>query len=125
MTPVTVSRGQNKVKRTVYVTATAYTSFCKEGCIGKTATGVNVRKNVTYNGLRIIAVDPDVIPLHSIVKVYPKDRPPFYAYAMDTGGAIKGHKIDFLISVNNTDEAYNFGVQKNVKIEILREGKGK
>lgn len=76
-----------------------------------------------YKGLRIIAVDPNVIPLYSIVKVYPKDRQPFYAYAMDTGGAIKGHKIDFLISVNNTDEAYNFGVQKNVKIEILREGK--
>jgi 3D (Asp-Asp-Asp) domain-containing protein len=123
LTPVTVSRGQNEVKRTIYVTATAYTSFCSEGCTGKTATGVNVRESTTYNGMRIIAVDPKVIPLYSIVKVYPKDRPPFYAYAIDTGGGIDGYEIDFLISVNDTDEAYDFGVQKHVKIEILREGK--
>lgn len=125
MTPVTVSRGQNKVKRTIYVTATAYTSFCIEGCVGKTVTGVDVSESVIYKGLRIIAVDPNVIPLYSIVKVYPKDRQPFYAYAMDTGGGIDGYEIDFLISVNDADKAYSFGIQKDVKIEILREGKGK
>jgi 3D (Asp-Asp-Asp) domain-containing protein len=117
------SRGHSNVKRTVYVTATAYTSFCDTGCIGKTATGVDVSNKTTYEGVKIIAVDPSIIPLHSLVKVYPKDREPFYAYAKDTGGDIQGHRIDFLISVSNTGKAYDFGKQQNVKVEILREGK--
>lgn len=116
------SVSQSTVGRTVTVTATAYTSYCNTGCIGITATGVNVKNSVTYNGARIIAVDPSVIPLHSKVKVYPNDRPPFIAYAKDTGGDIKGNRIDFLISVNNTNVAGNFGRQHGVKVEILREG---
>jgi 3D (Asp-Asp-Asp) domain-containing protein len=120
---VVVSRGQENVHRSLYVSATAYTSYCNTGCTGITATGENVQNSITYNGARIIAVDPSVIPLHSLVKVYPKDRPPFYAYAKDTGGAIKGNKIDYLISINDRQAANAFGRQ-TVKVEIIREGKG-
>lgn len=108
------------VQRTIYVEASAYTSFCKEGCTGKTATGINVSSDITHKGYAIIAVDPSVIPLNSLVRVHPKDRAPFFAIAKDTGGAIKGHKIDYLISVNNENEANKFGRQNNVKVEILK-----
>jgi 3D (Asp-Asp-Asp) domain-containing protein len=121
---VVVSRGEQNTNRTIYVTATAYTSYCDTGCTGVTATGEDVSGSTTFNGTKIIAVDPSIIPLHSLVKVYPKDRPPFYAVAKDTGGDIKGHRIDYLISVNNTSTANEFGRQNNVKIEIIREGKG-
>ena len=120
---VVVSRGSSSsVKRTLYMNATAYTSYCDTGCIGVTATGVNVKNKITHNGNRIIAVDPSVIPLHSLVKVYPNNGAPFYAVAEDTGGAIKGNKIDILISTNDTNKAFSFGRQ-NVKVEILRSGK--
>jgi 3D (Asp-Asp-Asp) domain-containing protein len=109
----------SNVAKTIYVSASAYVSFCSEGCSGVTATGVNVQNSITYKGKNIIAVDPSVIPLNSLVKVYPKDRPPFFAYAMDTGGGIKGNKIDFLISTNNTSEAIAFGRQSDVKVEIF------
>lgn len=120
---MSVSRGQQLVKRIINVTATAYISFCDTGCTGITATGVNVQNGTNYNGHRIIAVDPKVIPLHSFVKVYPNDREPFYAYAKDTGGHIQGNRIDYLISVNDTKPAFKFGRQKNIKVEIIHEGK--
>jgi 3D (Asp-Asp-Asp) domain-containing protein len=119
-----ISRGSSNVVRSVNVVATAYTSYCSTGCVGITATGVNVQNSITYNGQAIIAVDPSIIPLHSIVKVHPNDRPAFLATAMDTGGDIKGHRIDYLISVNNTSKAFDFGKQ-TVRVDILREGKGK
>lgn len=121
VTPVTAKNSEDtsNVSKTVYVSASAYVSFCSEGCSGITATGVNVQNSITYKGKNIIAVDPSVIPLNSLVKVYPKDRPPFLAYAMDTGGGIKGNKIDFLISTNDTSKAIAFGRQSNVKVEIL------
>src|SRR5690606_27013412 len=118
-TAVKSSTTQSNAKRTVYVTATAYTSYCDTGCIGMTATGVDVSNGVTYKGARIIAVDPSVIPLGSYVKVHPKDRPAFFAYAQDTGGAIKGNKIDYLISTNDKNAARAFGRQHEVKVEII------
>ena len=53
---------------------------------------------------RTIAVDPDVIPLGSIV-----DINGFQYVAEDTGSAIKGNRIDILFS--NHAEALDFGVQ--------------
>jgi 3D (Asp-Asp-Asp) domain-containing protein len=60
---------------------------------GVTATGVNLKSNLKIYG---VAVDPRVIPLGS--KVYAHPNPfgrsgPFRAF--DTGGAIKGNRIDF------------------------------
>lgn len=115
----------NKVKgvdvggRKLNVEMTAYIAKCKEGCTGITATGIDVRGITTYQGHRIIATDPNIIPLYSIVRIEVNGES-FTAISLDTGGAIKGHIVDFL--VNNTSEARKFG-RKQATATILREGK--
>nr|WP_071459799.1 3D domain-containing protein [Bacillus mediterraneensis] len=91
------------------VSATAYTANCK-GCSGTTATGVNLKANP---GAKVIAVDPSVIPLGS--KVYVEGYG--YATAADTGGAIKGNKIDVFIP--NQSDALAWG-RKQVKVTIVQ-----
>lgn len=93
--------------KSMYVTATAYTDKC-EGCSGITAIGINLRKN-PYK--KVIAVDTRVIPLNSIVYVNGYGL----AIAGDTGGAIKGKKID--IFLRSKKKALQWGRQK-VKISI-------
>ena len=94
--------------RQIYVTSTAYTASCN-GCSGTTATGVNLHANPNA---KVIAVDPNVIPLGS--KVYVDGYG--YAVASDTGGAIKGNKIDVFFP--SKSDAYRWG-RKTVKIKIL------
>lgn len=94
--------------REFYVTATAYTAGCN-GCSGITATGINLKANPN---LKVIAVDPRVIPLGSKVWVEGYG----YAIAGDTGGAIKGNKID--LHVATKDIAYKFG-RRQVKIKVM------
>jgi 3D (Asp-Asp-Asp) domain-containing protein len=94
--------------KTITVSATAYTAFCN-GCSGITATGINLRANPR---LKVIAVDPRVIPLGSKVHVEGYG----YAIAGDTGGAIKGNKIDLFMPSRST--ALNFG-RKTVSVKIL------
>lgn len=90
------------------VTATAYTASC-EGCSGITATGVNILANPNE---KVIAVDPSVIPLGS--KVYVEGYG--YATAADTGGAIKGNRIDVFIPEHQ--DAVNWG-KKQVEVKII------
>jgi 3D (Asp-Asp-Asp) domain-containing protein len=61
---------------------------------GTTATGINLTANPQQY---IIAVDPSVIPLHSKVRFSnnPFGNPSIVFAAEDTGGAIKGNRIDF------------------------------
>lgn len=94
--------------RTLTVEATAYTAYCT-GCSGITATGINLRANPN---LKVIAVDPRVIPLGSRVWVEGYGE----AIAGDTGGAIKGNKIDVFIP--NYQDALNWG-RKTVTVKIL------
>ncbi|MDN3451166.1 ubiquitin-like domain-containing protein [Planococcus sp. APC 3906] len=94
--------------RTLIVSATAYTASCT-GCSGITATGINLKANP---GLKVIAVDPNVIPLGS--KVYVEGYG--YAVAGDTGGAIKGNKIDLFMAKQSS--AIAFGRQQ-VKVTVL------
>jgi 3D (Asp-Asp-Asp) domain-containing protein len=101
-------------QRTLTIEASAYTANCK-GCSGKTAIGYNVNNTTEYNGYRIIATDPSVIPLYSVVKIETEYNT-FKAVAIDTGGAIKGNKIDLL--VNTYSEAIQFGRQ-DVTVTIL------
>lgn len=99
----------NKLKgSTMIVEATAYTAYCK-GCSGVTYTGQNLRKNPD---LKVIAVDPNIIPLGSVVWVEGYGK----AIAGDIGGAIKGKRIDIFIP--NRSEALDFGRQE-VKVRIL------
>ena len=92
----------------LYVTATAYTAECR-GCSGTTATGVNLKANPNA---KVIAVDPSIIPLGTKVWVEGYG----YAVAADTGGAIKGNKIDLYMSSEN--QANKFG-RRTVKIKVL------
>ncbi|WP_316569970.1 LysM peptidoglycan-binding domain-containing protein [Neobacillus sp. YIM B06451] len=115
--PVSAAAADKKETRTaapqtsgqeLVVTATAYTASCN-GCSGITATGIDLISNP---GAKVISVDPSVIPLGS--KVYVEGYG--YAVAGDTGGAIKGNKIDVFIP--SRDAALKWGV-KSVKVKIL------
>lgn len=90
------------------VSATAYTAYCT-GCSGITRTGIDLRSNPNQ---KVIAVDPNVIPLGSKVWVEGYGT----AIAGDTGGAIKGHKIDVFIP--SQQAALNWG-RKNITIKVL------
>jgi uncharacterized protein YabE (DUF348 family) len=103
-----VSRGDDGGGQEFYVSSTAYTGNCN-GCSGTTATGINLRANPNA---KIIAVDPRIIPLGT--KVFVEGYG--YAIAGDTGGAIKGNKIDVFFPTNS--QAYRWGVRK-VKIRVL------
>ena len=105
----TVSRNNSSSEgKEFFVTATAYTAECN-GCSGITATGINLRANPN---LKVIAVDPRIIPLGSKVWVEGYG----YAVAGDTGGAIKGKKIDLHVATKS--EAYKFG-RRQVKVKII------
>ncbi|MDW0111366.1 ubiquitin-like domain-containing protein [Sporosarcina aquimarina] len=104
-----VSRGNgNEPGKVMYMNATAYTAHCT-GCSGITATGINLNANPN---LKVIAVDPGVIPLGSKVWVEGYG----YAVAGDTGGAIKGNRID--LHVPNDAAARKFG-RRSVKVKVL------
>ena len=85
--------------KTLTVTATAY-SYNEANLGFYTAMGIDLRVNPM-----VVAVDPSVIPLGSIVEV------PGYGVAIagDTGGAIKGNKID--LHYENLTTAHNYGRQ--------------
>jgi 3D (Asp-Asp-Asp) domain-containing protein len=102
------SRGVPSTGKTLKMEATAYTAYCN-GCSGTTRTGINLRANPNA---KVIAVDPNVIPLGS--KVYVEGYG--YAIAADTGSAIKGGIIDVFIP--NKSDAYKWG-RKNVTVKVL------
>lgn len=95
--------------RELTMTATAYTAYCN-GCSGTTKIGIDLRANPNQ---KVIAVDPSIIPLGSRVWVEGYGE----AVAGDTGGAIKGHKIDVFIP--GVDSALAWGVKK-VRVKILK-----
>jgi 3D (Asp-Asp-Asp) domain-containing protein len=99
-------------KRAMEIVATAYAPGPHDN--GKwgnlTHIGTTVRPG-------IIAVDPKVIPLGSRVQIEFPDGRRVYATAEDTGGAIKGNRID--IAMATVAEAYDFGIQK-VKVTVLK-----
>lgn len=92
-----LDRGPSSYKATYEMTATAYSGG------GLTAMGIKVVRDP--DGLSTIAVDPRVIPLGTKVYI------PGYGYAIaaDTGGAIKGYKIDLYL--NTEAECYRWGVR--------------
>lgn len=98
----------SQVQRTLNVMSTAYTAHC-EGCSGTTSTGINLIKNPER---KVIAVDPNVIPLGSKVWVEGYGA----AVAGDIGSAIKGKRIDVFIP--SRSKALDWG-RKTVKVKIL------
>lgn len=93
----------------MFVKSTAYTANCS-GCSGRTKIGINLRKD-PYR--KVIAVDPKVIPLRTMVYVSGYGL----AVAGDTGGAIKGRKID--VFMPSETKANSWG-RRTVKIVIQR-----
>src|SRR5690606_32539656 len=109
-----------KSLRKLNIVATAYDAFCNTGCTGVTATGYDVKNTVYKDGYRVVAVDPKVIPLGSLLYVETKNDS-FVGIAEDTGGDIKGNRIDVLME--NRSTAYDFGRQ-SVTVIVVREGRG-
>lgn len=107
------SRGALRYKASYKMRATAYDpSPTANGGSSRTATG-----SVPRYG--IVAVDPSIIPLGSRLYIESADggKSWVYGYAVagDTGGAIKGSKID--LCYNSKSEARGFGVkQANVYV---------
>jgi resuscitation-promoting factor RpfB len=89
--------------------ATVYTEKCN-GCSGITATGINLKNNP---GIKVVAVDPSVIPLGSKVWVEGYG----YAIAADTGGAIRGNKIDLFIHSSKYSGGYGI---RTVKVKVYK-----
>ncbi|GLC86891.1 3D domain-containing protein [Lysinibacillus piscis] len=102
-----------------YMKVTHYSAQCYR-CSGISASGVDLRYSTYYEGLRVIATDPQVIPLWSIVEMETPNGI-FKGIALDTGGEIKGNRIDLLVS--SEKEAYQLGVYRDVKVTVLKNGK--
>jgi 3D (Asp-Asp-Asp) domain-containing protein len=89
------------------MTATAY---CRNG---KTESGTRARTG-------IIAADPRVFPVGSVVRIEATNRSYSGIYTvMDTGAGVKGRKID--IFMPSCAQARRFGRQP-VRMRVLRHG---
>jgi 3D (Asp-Asp-Asp) domain-containing protein len=90
----------------------AKTFFATAYCLkGQTAAGVPAR-------LGVIAADPNILPLGSVVRIYAGIYSGIYS-VLDTGGAIRGQRIDLFFPTRA--EAMRFG-SRRIKVEILRRG---
>jgi 3D (Asp-Asp-Asp) domain-containing protein len=106
--PLIASEGPYAGKEIMYLEATAYYPGPNNygGGVGPTtAIGMSARYGV-------VAVDPSVIRLGSHLHIDGYG----YAVAGDTGGAIRGNRID--LCFNTYDEAIGFG-RRTVKVYIL------
>ncbi len=91
--------------KTLLVVATGYAPFGGPGINDVTATGARARRG-------IVAVDPRVIPLGT--RLYVEGYG--YGVAADTGGAIKGNRID--LCFDTVGEALTWG-RRTVTVTIL------
>ena len=97
----------NSGNKVLYMESTAY-SYKEPGSSFFTAMGVDLRVNP-----RVVAVDPSVIPLGTIVEVEGYG----IALAADTGGAIRGNILD--VHLDSEEACYAWGRKFNVKVTIL------
>lgn len=91
---------------------------------GRTATGLSLVGRSIQN-IRIISVDPRVVPLHSRVRLYFKGKFKFLNaeyLAEDTGSSIKSNHIDLYLGENKNIECNAYGIQY-AKIKIIHRGK--
>lgn len=101
---------QQKNRR--YVGSFKITHYCPcYTCNG--SWGSKTALGTTMTPYRTIAVDPKVIPLGSKVEINGKTY-----IAEDTGGAIKGSRIDLCVSSHS--EAYRRGVLYNIPVYIVK-----
>jgi len=115
---VVTSRGGFRYSDEIVLVATAYDlSYQSTGknpgdpYFGITASGTKVQPGT-------VAVDTRVIPLGTKLYIASTDGSPDYGFAtaLDTGGAIKGNRIDLFMA--DIADCYNFGIRP-VKVYIL------
>lgn len=95
-----------------YVGEFKFTHYCScKICTNKAKPG-NTKTGHRPRQGRTIAVDPKIIPLHSVVYIEGQG----YFVAEDIGGAIKGKKID--IYVDNHNEALKLGTLGGKKLRV-------
>ena len=78
---------------------------------GRTATGTNTRSG-------IVAADPSVLPLGSVIALEAGDYSGVYE-VHDTGARVKGNLVD--VWMPTSQEARKFG-RRNVKLTVLKYG---
>jgi peptidoglycan hydrolase CwlO-like protein/3D (Asp-Asp-Asp) domain-containing protein len=102
----TANTGGNGSGQVLYVQSTAY-SWREQGASPYSALGIDLRKESN-----VIAVDPSVIKLGSLVKVEGYG----FAIAGDTGGAIKGNIVD--VHFDTVEQCRIWGRKFNVRVDI-------
>lgn len=85
------------------------TAYCDKGF---TASGIYVRDGV-------VAADPRVLPLGSVIDIRVDDRVLEEYEVMDTGGSVKGYIIDIWMS--SCDAAVEFG-RRAVDVRVRKRG---
>ena len=115
---VATSRGGFRYDTEFDMVATAYDlSYESTGKYpGDPEYGITASGTLAQPGT--VAVDPSVIPLGTKLYIASTDGSPDYGYAtaLDTGGAIKGYRVDLFME-DGTD-ALNFGIRQ-VKVYVL------
>lgn len=109
-----VSASQVKTESAGTFEITHYSSVNGRTRMGTSMANQNIQ---TKDGYRIIAVDPNVIPLGTIMRITTNQGETFLGQADDTGGAIKGRIID--IAVKSHAEAIQLG-RGAAKVEIVQ-----
>lgn len=111
---IKTEKGNFLAAKTISMRSTAYTS--SKACTGKSPGDKGY--GITASGMKaqygVVAVDKNVIPLGT--KLYIEGYG--YAVAGDTGGAIKGNKVDLYFDSYN--ECIKYGV-KDVTVYVLGE----
>lgn len=108
--------GDLAYSKVITMSATGYDASSCGKSPGQRGYGITATGRVAQYG--VVAVDPRVIPLGT--KLYIESADGGYVYgtaiAADTGGAIKGNRIDLCFNTNR--EALNFG-RRSVKVYVL------
>ncbi len=93
-------------------TVTAYCpgSCCNGPWTGQTSTGINLEV-YQFLGIEVAAVDPAVIPLGSLLTFEGTTY-----LAADTGGLIKGRRID--ICMHDHESTTQFGVKNDRRVTV-------
>ncbi len=114
----TADGSRREYSRKITMEATAYTAGYESTGKRPGDPGYGVTRSGTRVRPGVVAVDPNVIPLGTKLYVESLDGTRSYGYstAEDTGGAIKGNRIDLYFE--NLSAAQRYG-RRNVRVYVL------